>query len=155
MFKRSLVLVFSVLALVFVGGFSTQLVLSSQLPSAYDPGISIDEAFQSAETPILIEFYSDTCSTCQVITPTLHEVYKDGFRERLTLVMMNIEETDAYQVSQLFGVEAIPAVYVFNPKQMKKADVSVDALFDKASLKAALETALEETVVSATAPPIS
>lgn len=145
MFRKSFIMVVSVLALVFGSAFATQMWIAGQLPSAFDPGIKIEEAFSTSEHPLLIEFYSDTCSACRQVTPVVHRVYQEHFKDRLTLVMLDIEDPDVMQVSQLFGVQAIPAVYVFDAKNMKKEDIALEALFSETRLRDSLKTALAET----------
>lgn len=135
-------MVLGVVAVVFASAFTTQMVLSGQLPSAYDPGISVDEAFKTSEQPLLIEFYSDTCSACRTVTPLIHSVYNDDYKEKLTMVMVDINEQDGYQVSQLFGVESIPAVFVFDFKHMKKDELDIEKLVSRERLSTALDTAL-------------
>ncbi len=144
MFRKSFFLVVSILALVFVSAFSTQLWISGQLPSAYDPGLKIEEAFATSEHPLLIEFYADSCSACRQVTPVLHGVYEAHFKDRLTLVMLDIDDPDVFQVSQLFGVTAIPAVYVFDFKHMKKEEIALRDLFSESRLRESLDRAVAE-----------
>ena len=83
MFKRSFLLVLSILTLVFASALITQVITAKSLPSAYDPGLSIEKAFKTAKTPLLIEFYTDSCGTCRKVTPLVHETYKQ-YRNKLT-----------------------------------------------------------------------
>ncbi len=144
MFKKSFLMVLGIITVVFISAFTTQMVLSGQLPSAYDPGISVDEAFKTSKHPLLIEFYSDTCSSCRTVTPLIHQVYDNQYTDKLTLVMVDINDQDGYQISQLFGVESIPAVFTFDFKQMKKNELKTEDLFSRKSLVLALDTALNQ-----------
>jgi thioredoxin 1 len=118
---------------------------ASQLPSAYDPGIRINDAFQTAKTPLLVEFYSDTCGTCQRVAPMVHEIVKEN-SQRLTLVMMNVDDPDTASIAQLFGVKELPAIYVFNPKKMKKQVVDAQYFATRETLSQAIETSLSKAI---------
>ncbi len=142
MFKKSFLLVLGVVAVVFASAFTTQMVLSGQLPSAYDPGIAVDEAFKTSKYPLLIEFYSDTCSSCRTVTPLIHQVYDADYKDKLTLVMVDVNDDDGYQISRLFGVESIPAVFVFDFKHMKKDELDMEHLLSQKSFSTALDQAL-------------
>lgn len=148
MFKQSIWMVLAVVLVVFVSTSWTQWKALGELPSAYDPGVRIQEAFQTAETPLLVEFYSDDCGSCRQATPVLHGVYNSEFKDKLTLVMLDVNEPDAAQVGQLFGVESIPAVYVFNPKVMHKEMVPLTAFESEGALKAGLKQALTRVKVA-------
>lgn len=121
MFKKSLTLVALVLTVVFVSAFTTQMVLTSELPSSYDPNLRIDAAMQTTKNPLLIEFYTDACSTCRRVTPLVHELMeREGYKDKLTLVMLDLTEPDNQQIAQLFGVKELPGMFVFDPRNMKK-----------------------------------
>ena len=114
MFKKSLLMVALVMTVVFASAFTSQMIQTRGLPSSYDPGLSIDDAFKTSKVPVFIEFYTDTCSTCRKVSPWVHELVKEKYKDQLTLVMVDVEYPENQQVAQLFGVEELPAMYVFD-----------------------------------------
>lgn len=141
MFKKSFLLVVTVLILVFTSAFTTQMLINSNLPSSYDSGLTIQKAFQTSKVPLLVEFYSDTCGTCQKVAPLVHEIGKQQ-KNRLTVVMMNVEEPDTQDIAQLFGVTELPALFVFDFKKMKKQKIDSTAFGSKEALEKAIAKAL-------------
>jgi len=128
MFKRGLFLVLAIVAVVFATSFATQMAWYNKLPSKYDPGIALMTAFRQSEKPLLIEFYSDDCSACQQLTPLLHQQYKAHFDKDLTLVMVDVYAPQNAQAAQLFGVDTIPAVFIFDAKHMKKVAIDITTI---------------------------
>lgn len=142
MFKQSVWMVMGVVAVVFVSSFMSQWNILGQLPSAYDPGVNIQDAFQTSETPLLVEFYSDDCASCRQATPILHHTYTHKYKDKLTLVMLDVTDSTSSQVAQLFGVESIPAVYVFDAKNMHKETIDLNAFNTEGGLVKALDSAV-------------
>jgi thiol-disulfide isomerase/thioredoxin len=130
-------LIVVLMACVLAVGFFQQWQAIGRLPSRYDTGLTLDNAFKQTKTPLLVEFYSDTCGTCQRITPMVHDTARqlDG---KLTLVMVDVTNPDNQMFTQLFGVTTIPRVFVFDPRKMKKHAVPETALADASLLKKAL-----------------
>lgn len=145
MFKKSLLLSLSIVLLVFTSAFTTQMVLDRNLPSRFDNGLTIQEAFSTAETPLLVEFYTDSCTTCRTVTPMVHDLMKGPYHDQLTLVMLDLENPDNLDVAELFGVEELPGLYVFDFKRMKKFKIDSDAFASRATLETALDQALKTT----------
>lgn len=130
MYRQSFFLV--VMALLVMGILSggTRIVSAipglSGLPSSYDPKINVQEAIMTSEKPLLIEFYTDSCRTCQHVTPWVHQLgkkYKDDFQ----FVMVDADNPDNAQVSQIFAIEYVPAIFIFDFKHMTKAQVDTSA----------------------------
>lgn len=145
MFKRSFLLVVIIVLMVFASAFASQMWMTKDLPSAYDPGLSIDTAFKTSKAPLLIEFYSDSCGTCKRLTPVIHELEDGPYKNRLTLVMLDVSEPSNQGIAQLFGVDALPGVYVFDHHHMKKHQIKPEAFVSKQSLQQALDEALVQT----------
>jgi thiol:disulfide interchange protein len=143
MFKRSFWIVMSLVALSFVAGTTANYMASSQLPSAYDPGISIDKAMRTSQTPLLVEFYADTCSTCRTITPWVHQ-YSQSAPKQWTLVMLDMDNPDQLAIAQLFGVKDLPGLYMFDPKRMRKATVNLTDVRSQADLSRAIAEAKQD-----------
>jgi thiol:disulfide interchange protein len=142
MFKRSFVLTLLILLIVFLSAFASQWWKTRELPSSYDPGLSIESAFKTSKVPILVEFYSDNCSTCKQLTPLIHTLYEDQYKNRLTLVMLDVSEPDNQDIARLFGVDALPGVYVFDAHHMKKYPIQPENFISKQRLQHALDKAL-------------
>jgi thiol-disulfide isomerase/thioredoxin len=139
MFKRSFFLVMLVVGLVFASAMSAQLWITKDLPSAYDTGLTIEKAFKTSRVPLLIEFYSDTCGTCRRVAPWVHDLAGNRYRGRLTPVMLDVDDPDTRAIAELFGVNALPALYVFDHRHMKKHGVPAESFISKASLDQAIE----------------
>ena len=146
MYQRSFFIV--VLALVLVAMANTGFRYLATVPwisgnpSAYDPNISIQEAFQSAKTPLLVEFYTDSCQTCRQVTPTIAKV-KTGLADRLTFVMINLDDPQQQPVANIFGVSYVPALFVFDPGKMQKQQVPLTQMASEQQLNQALVAALD------------
>jgi len=145
MFKRSLFLVLGVLAVVLSITVCTNLYYTRAVPSSYDTGKTIGEAFKTSNVPLLVEFYSDSCNACRQVTPLMHQVYRQHFSQRLTWVMLDANDDQTADIASLFKVDALPAVFVFDHHHMKKFPIAYDALFSEASLQSALTQALRQT----------
>ena len=144
MFSRSFLVVLSILAVVFVSGFAGQYISASKLPSTYDPGISIQQAFKQAKKagngPVLVEFYSDTCGTCQRVTPWIH-AWQTSHPNQLTLVMLNTEDPETQPIGEIFGVKELPSIYLFDPNRMKKTQIQPTSFQSEETLALALQQA--------------
>ncbi|MBK8189908.1 MAG: thioredoxin family protein [Vampirovibrionales bacterium] len=115
---------------------------ASGRPSQYDPGVSLSAAAKTAQTPLLIEFYSDDCGACVQLTPLVHRVATTAFARRLKLVMINVDRPQSQDAAALFRVDSVPSVFVFDPKRMKKKTIPFAALSNPRRLEAALNSAL-------------
>jgi thioredoxin 1 len=141
-FRKSLFFVLSTLLLVMAATFSANWMEARSLPSAYDPGISLAQAFQQADKPLLVEFYADTCGTCRRMAPVMHEAMA-GLKERFTLVMVNVEDTQNAAYTEIFQVDELPAVFVFDPRRMKKETVEIARADSAGSLERVILDAAE------------
>ncbi len=142
MFQRSMLMVSAILVMVFASAFTSQWLSSASVPSSYDAGIRLDEAFQNSKTPILVEFYSDSCGTCQQVAPMVDSL-KPDFKDKLKVVMVNTDNNENATFMQLFKVDTIPALFVFDPKKMKKQPIGAEHFATEITLKAGINTALD------------
>ncbi|WP_373532788.1 thioredoxin family protein [Vampirovibrio sp.] len=149
MFKRSFLMVLMIVSLVFASAFASQLWITRTLPSSHDPGLSIDQAFKTSKVPLLVEFYSDTCGTCQTLTPVIHELQAGPYKDRLTLVMLDVSEPSNQEIAKLFGVDALPGVFIFDHHHMKKYPIKPENFVSKGTLQQAIDAALSETMKQA------
>jgi thiol-disulfide isomerase/thioredoxin len=155
MFKRSFFLVLMIVSLVFASAFASQLWMTRELPSSFDPGLSIEKAFKTSKVPLLVEFYSDSCGTCKKLTPLIHELKDGPYKERLTLVMLDVEEPANADIAKLFGVDALPGVFVFDHHHMKKYPIKPENFVSKGTLQQAIDEALGQTMKHANGQPVA
>jgi thiol-disulfide isomerase/thioredoxin len=114
----------------------------SVLPSSYDPKIGVAEAARMSDKPLLIEFYTDTCQTCQVITPWVHKLSKK-YRDDMTFIMVNADDPLQRDVVTIFAIEYVPAIFVFDFNKMTKAQIDPDSYRNEHTLDQAIGNALQ------------
>jgi thiol-disulfide isomerase/thioredoxin len=147
MFKRSFFLVMLISLMVFVSAFAGQMWMTKDLPSSYDPGLSIEQAFKTSKVPILVEFYSDSCGTCKRLSPIIHELKDGPYKNRLTLVMLDVSEPSNQDIARLFGVDSLPGLFVFDHHNMKKHQIKPEDFVSKGTLQQAIDEALSKTLL--------
>lgn len=145
MFKRSFMLVVMIVLLVFVSAFASQMWVTRDLPSSFDPGLSIDTAFKTSKVPLLIEFYSDDCATCRRVAPMVHELKDTLYKDKLTVVMLDVTDPANRDIAQLFGVDTLPGLYVFDHRRMKKFQIKSQDFASKGTLQQAIDEALAKS----------
>lgn len=148
MFKRSFFLVIALLALVFTSAFAAQLWITKDLPSTYDTGLTIEKAFKTSKAPLLIEFYSDTCGACRRVAPVVHQLAETRYKDRLTTVMMDVDDADTRSIAELFGVNTLPALYVFDHHHMKKHAIPAESFVSNQKLTQTIDGLLQRTTAS-------
>lgn len=148
MYRKSFFLVvFSLLVMgvVAVGArFVAAIPGATGLPSSYDPKLTVEEAVQTSTKPLLIEFYTDTCKTCQLITPWVYKL-KDNYKSKVTFVMVDVDDPRQGSIAGIFGIEYVPTLYVFDFKNMTKVQVSIDGYRSMKSLDRAIAKAIQQS----------
>jgi len=146
MFRRSFLLVAMIVLMVFASAFASQMWITKDLPSSYDTGLSIEKAFKTSKVPLLIEFYSDTCGTCKTLAPVIHALQEGRYKNRLTLVMLDVSEPANQDIARLFGVDALPGLYVFDHHHMKKHQIKPEDMTSQATLQRSIDAVLAKTM---------
>jgi thioredoxin 2 len=73
-------------------------------------GEDLDRVVQSADVPVLVDFYADWCGPCKVMAPVLDELAADRIGEVLVAKL----DTDAYpEVSTRLGIRGIPTLILY------------------------------------------
>ena len=142
MFKKSIIFVVLIVGSVFLTTYVSGMVESKHLPSTYDTGLSLNEAFKTSEVPLLVEFYADSCQSCRRLAPLLHEV-SESYNERLTSVMLDVTQEETQMVAELFGLEELPGLYIFDFKNMKKEHIEPEYFLTSKTLTEGINLALE------------
>lgn len=68
-----------------------------------------EEEVLKSELPVLIDFYADWCGPCSMLAPVLEEI-SDEYDGKLKVCKVNVD--DEPELTQKFGIENIPAVFL-------------------------------------------
>lgn len=68
------------------------------------------ESQLNSDKPVLVDFFSEWCGPCKLISPVLHEV-KEHMGDKVTLLKVDIDKSPHY--IQLFKIQAVPTLIVF------------------------------------------
>lgn len=142
--RNSLGFVALVIVPILAASFWGQWQAIQKLPSYYDDGVALEKVFRTSPTPVLIEFYTDACSSCQRLTPLLHTTVADRLGGKVRLVMIDAANPKEAPVVSLFGVRQVPELFLFDGKRMKKQHVPLDAVTDGVGLVNALHQGLDQ-----------
>lgn len=160
MYWKSLLLIMLTVGLVFLISYSIKRDALDALPSSYDSGLNLADAVEAAQQashsmPLLIEFYSDTCAKCRVMTPVLHRVHGQRFATHMPLVMVNTDDEPNRLFINLFDVDEIPALFLFEPKRMKRHRIELQSIDSTPALCNAIAQAYANTDAGSKAARIS
>ncbi len=92
---------------------------------------SFADLINSAELPVLVDFYAPWCGPCQLMAPILEQVAAQ-VRDKVQIVKIN---TDQYpQVASQYQVRALPTFILFRhgqPIDRFEGAIPADQLLDK------------------------
>jgi thioredoxin 1 len=83
---------------------------------------SFDSELQSADRPVLVDFWAEWCTPCKAIAPALEQI-SDELAERVTIAKLNIDEHP--EAASRYGVMSIPTMILF--KNGERAATKVGA----------------------------
>ena len=95
-----------------------------------------------ATQPLLIEFYADSCGTCKQLTPTIHKV-QEQYKGKATFVMVDVYSKQSF-VADLFKIDVIPTLYLFDPKHMQKIEIPSKYLYNETDLSKGIDRGLSQ-----------
>lgn len=75
------------------------------------------EVFES-DIPVVLDFYSDTCMPCKMLSPVLDDLGK-LYKDKLKICKLNVNENA--QLADEYGVMAVPTLmYVKNGREINR-----------------------------------
>lgn len=77
-----------------------------------------------AEKPVLVDFWAEWCTPCQVQGPIVEEIAKD-FEGKVVVGKLNVDEN--MNTAQTYGVMSIPTVMIFKAGGLVKQFVGVQS----------------------------
>ncbi len=64
----------------------------------------------ASSQPVLVDFWAPWCGPCRMLAPTISEL-ADEYKGRVVVGKVNVDDEAA--LSQKYGIEGIPAVFIF------------------------------------------
>ncbi|HUL70466.1 MAG TPA: thioredoxin [Gemmatimonadales bacterium] len=80
------------------------------------------ETIQTAEVPVLVDFYADWCGPCRVMAPTLDEFASE---RRGEVLVLKLDTDHNPRTAEQFQVRGIPTLIAFRHGQETKRHVGV------------------------------
>lgn len=71
---------------------------------------NFETEIQTAETPVLVDFWAAWCGPCRMLSPIIDEI-ADEMKESVKVYKINVD--DEPELAQRFGVMSIPTLVLF------------------------------------------
>jgi len=71
---------------------------------------SFDKAIESANMPVVVDFWAEWCMPCRVMAPVIEELARD-YAGRATFAKVNVDENP--EISQRYNIMGIPHFIIF------------------------------------------
>ncbi|MBD3232327.1 MAG: thioredoxin [candidate division Zixibacteria bacterium] len=84
---------------------------------------TFEEEVRCSEIPVIVDFWSSTCSPCKVMSGLLREVAPQ-YRGKLKFAKLNIDRDS--EVARLYQIRSVPTIVAF--KNGRPQDVHVGVL---------------------------
>jgi len=78
---------------------------------------TFDETINSAETPVVVDFWAEWCGPCKTIAPILAEIASEQ-AGKVTIAKLNVDENP--DLAMRFNVMSIPTLLVFHNGEVAK-----------------------------------
>ena len=98
--------------------------------------VTFGEVAEAARIPVLVDLWAPWCGPCRTVSPALEQLARD-LAGQVKLVKVNVDTSP--QISQRFGVQAIPALLVLRHGQVAARQAGAAPL---ATLRAWVDHAL-------------
>jgi thioredoxin 1 len=86
---------------------------------------SFDKVVLQSPVPVLVDFWAPWCGPCQMISPVLHEIAREG-DGRFRVAKVNVDDEPG--LAQQFRIQGIPALRFFSGGQLRR---QIDGLVAK------------------------
>lgn len=94
---------------------------------------SFDELINNSDLPVLVDFYSDWCGPCKIVSPVIARLAGE-YKGKLVTVKINTEKKPA--IAGKYAIQSIPTIMLFHKgKQLMR----LQGAYPYESLKAELE----------------
>jgi thioredoxin 1 len=69
------------------------------------------------DKPVIVDYWAEWCGPCRMVAPVLEEIATE-YADKIAVVKLNIDDNP--QVSQRYGIMAIPTMNVFKGGEVVK-----------------------------------
>ncbi len=80
-------------------------------------GATFDEEINSADVPILVDFWAVWCGPCRMVAPVLEQIAEEH-KGKIRIHKLNVD--DEPQLARRFDVMSIPTLLLFKDGVLKK-----------------------------------
>ena len=71
-----------------------------------------EELVLKADKPVLVDFYTDWCGPCKILSPTIEELAQDKkYSDKYYFYKVNVDS--AFNISERYSIQYIPTIIVF------------------------------------------
>ena len=77
---------------------------------------TFDEQVNSADKPIVVDFWAEWCAPCKMIAPILSEIAAE--QAGVTIAKLNVDENP--DIAMRFNVMSIPTLLIFHQGEVRK-----------------------------------
>ena len=78
-------------------------------------GTEVEEIIKEENNLVLLDFYANWCGPCKALSPVLQKVSEEV--EDVTIIKVNVDNSENHSLSSEYGVRGIPAVFVLKEGQ--------------------------------------
>lgn len=71
---------------------------------------SFSELIQTAEIPVVVDFWAEWCGPCKMVSPTLERIAQE-FKGKLMVIKINVDQKQ--QIAALYQIQSIPTIMMF------------------------------------------
>ncbi len=83
---------------------------------------NFEEEVLKADKPVLVDFYSDWCGPCKMMSPIIDEIAEE-LGEKIKVGKINVDESKELAVK--YNVMSIPTLMIFENGEIKKTFVGL------------------------------
>ena len=94
---------------------------------------SFGELIKSSDVPVLVDFYTDWCAPCKILSPTVREVAA-SFHGRLKVIKVDVDKNQ--RAAMKYGIRGVPTLILFHKGKILWRQAGV---LNKRQLQAVLE----------------